>query len=68
VLTTPDNLWHQRSSDRNLEKDFEHIVEEYKKANMKLDLIMVLFPFKVTNSNQSITHVIMVSVADPDHF
>jgi hypothetical protein len=47
VFTTHENLWHQPSSEKTMERDFELIIEEYKKINMKLDLIMVIFPFKV---------------------
>ncbi len=48
VSTDQKNLWHQFSSERTLEKDFETIVSEYKKINMKLDLILAVFPVKVS--------------------
>ena len=42
------NTWHQPTNEQRMEKDFEIIVEEYKKVNLALDLIMVIFPFKVS--------------------
>ena len=49
VDTATDNTWHQPSNEQNMERDFERIVEEYKNVGLKLDLIMVIFPFKVSN-------------------
>jgi len=41
-----ENMWHQRSREDTVENDFEAIVNEYKKINAKLDLIMIIFPAK----------------------
>jgi hypothetical protein len=50
VSCDPNNTWHQPTSERDMERDFEKIIQEYEKANMKLELIMVIFPFKVCHS------------------
>ena len=34
--------------------DFEHIVNEYKKADLKLQMIMVILPFKVRETESKI--------------
>jgi hypothetical protein len=47
ISTEPDNLWHQRSTERTVERDLEAIVQAYKKDNMKLQLILVVLPRKV---------------------
>ena len=47
VSIEDDDMWHQRGDERNLEREFETIVDEYKKVNMQLDLILVIFKFKV---------------------
>jgi hypothetical protein len=47
ISKDPENRWHQRSTERTVERDLETIVQEYKKINMKLQLILVVLPFKV---------------------
>jgi hypothetical protein len=47
ISTKPANLWHQRSSERTVERDLETIVQGYKKDKMKLQLILVVLPRKV---------------------
>ena len=40
--TDRDNTWHQYGNESDVEKDLETIVGEFKKAKMKLELIIVL--------------------------
>jgi len=46
ITTDENNMWHQRSREDTFQADFEHIVEEYKNANLNLQMIMVILPFK----------------------
>jgi hypothetical protein len=46
--------WHQYSSEADLENNFQIIVDEYKKAKMKLELIIVLL-------NSEVCHFITIS-------
>jgi hypothetical protein len=64
VSDNPANTWHQPTDERNLENDFQKIVEEYKAANMKLELIMVIFAEKVCGI-LPVLCIRTTSVADP---
>ena len=44
MSTNWNNLWHERGNEQTAEKDFERIVHEYEKSNMKLQLILVILP------------------------
>ena len=48
ISNDPNNIWHQRCEDpRKIEENFKTIVDAYKKDNIQLDLILVVFEFKV---------------------
>jgi len=47
ISNDPNNIWHQRCEDpRKVEENFKTIVDAYKKDNIQLDLILVVFEFK----------------------
>ena len=49
IGTNPKDLYYLTSDEARMEQNFERIVQEYEKINLKLELIMVIFEFKISN-------------------
>ena len=40
------NMWHQKSTAEDAEANFLKILQVYSQANLNLDLVLVLLPYK----------------------